>query len=119
MDAMVKFAFAAALAIPAWCATGEDVYKSRCASCHDNEETRAPVRAALEKLSAGRILRTLDSGVMMPIAAALSTEDRAAVAAFLGMPGDDRNPSASAYCSDRNVSLAGAAFTWNGWSPNQ
>src|SRR5260370_1075380 len=74
---MVKFAMVAALALPGWAAvTGEDVYKSRCGSCHDNGESRAPVRAVLAKLSAGRIRRTLDSGVMMPIASALTAEER-------------------------------------------
>jgi mono/diheme cytochrome c family protein len=116
---MVKLAVFAALAIPAFSAVaGEEIYQSRCASCHDTGDSRAPARAALQKLSAGRIRRTLESGVMMTIASALNADERAAVASFLGTPGDDRTVAASAYCPDRSVSLTGAAFTWNGWSPS-
>ena len=49
---------AAAFAAP----SGEDVYKTRCAGCHDQNTARIPSKEALQKLPAARILRTLDFG---------------------------------------------------------
>ncbi len=42
--------------------SGEEVYKARCAACHDQGSPRIPPRDALQKLSSARILRTLDFG---------------------------------------------------------
>src|SRR2546428_1180646 len=69
--------------------SGEEVYKSRCAGCHDQVSARIPPREALQKLPATRILRTLDFGLMMSIAYPMRREEREAVANFLGTPGDD------------------------------
>src|SRR5260370_29759413 len=41
---------------------GVTLYKQHCASCHDQISPRIPPRSALQKLSASRILRTLDFG---------------------------------------------------------
>jgi len=61
----------------------------------------------------------MDFGVMNNIASKLRQEEREAVAAYLGVPGDFGSPPATAYCSDRNVKLTGRGKTqWNGWSPN-
>jgi polyvinyl alcohol dehydrogenase (cytochrome) len=99
--------------------SGEAVYQQRCAGCHDSGSQRVPPREELKKFSVARILRTMDFGVMNNIASKLSQEERDAVAAYLGVPGDFGLPPATAYCSDRNVKLTGRAKTqWNGWSPN-
>jgi len=47
---------------------GEAIYKTRCASCHDNADGRTPSRAVLQAMTPSRILRTLDFGAMMTIA---------------------------------------------------
>src|SRR5260370_1029918 len=59
--------------------SGADVYQKRCASCHDQAGSRAPSRDALQKLSAARILRTLDFGLMMAVAYPINRREREAV----------------------------------------
>jgi polyvinyl alcohol dehydrogenase (cytochrome) len=105
-------------AAPSFAATGEEVYTRRCAMCHDQANERIPPRAALQKLSAARIVRTLDAGVMMAVGFALSREDRIAVASYLGTNATESGPPASAFCADRTVKLAAKPkASWNGWSP--
>jgi polyvinyl alcohol dehydrogenase (cytochrome) len=99
--------------------TGEAVYREYCASCHDHPGPRIPPRSALQALSAARILRTLDGGVMMRIAYGLQRNQREAVANYLGKAGDDTAPPASAFCSDRRFSLSeNSRPSWTGWSPS-
>jgi polyvinyl alcohol dehydrogenase (cytochrome) len=56
--------------------SGEALYATKCASCHDQTGARIPSRAALMNLSSARILRTLDFGAMMskPLHASLDRE---------------------------------------------
>jgi polyvinyl alcohol dehydrogenase (cytochrome) len=90
-------------------ASGEAVYNANCASCHE--------RATFQKMPAARILRVLDSGVMMPMAAALGPEEREAVSAYLGSNGPAVNLPASAFCRDRKVNVAlSSEHVSNGWS---
>jgi polyvinyl alcohol dehydrogenase (cytochrome) len=97
--------------------SGEQVYTQHCASCHDQVAPRIPPKAALRKLPASRILRTLDFGVMMNVAYPMRRAEREAVARFLGTTAEDARPPASAFCrADRQV-LAGARADWTGWSP--
>ena len=109
----VSFAAAAALAAP----SGEEVYKAHCAACHDQNTPRIPPRDALQKLHAGRILRTLDFGLMMNIAYKLKRDEREAVASYLGVPGAE-TVSAANTCAGSLKPLSGSALgNWNGWSP--
>src|SRR3984957_13026817 len=99
--------------------SGEAVYHEYCASCHDHAGPRIPPRSALQALSAARILRTLDAGVMMRIAYGLQRNQREAVANYLGKAGDDTAPPAAAFCSDRSFSLSeNSRPSWTGWSPS-
>jgi polyvinyl alcohol dehydrogenase (cytochrome) len=122
MRSVIVITFAVSLFIPRLSAapvSGEAVYQQRCAGCHDSGSQRVPPREELKKFSVARILRTMDFGVMNNIASKLRQEEREAVAAYLGVPGDFGSPPATAYCSDRNVNLTGRGKTqWNGWSPN-
>jgi mono/diheme cytochrome c family protein len=68
---------------------GATLYKQHCAACHDQISPRIPPRSAVQKMSASRILRTLDFGVMMSIAYPLRRQEREAIANFLGTPGED------------------------------
>src|SRR6202012_4897292 len=80
---------------------------------------RVPPRSALQALSAARILRTLDAGVMMRIAYGLQRNQREAVANYLGKASDDTAPPASAFCADRKFSLSeNSRPSWTGWSPS-
>jgi polyvinyl alcohol dehydrogenase (cytochrome) len=95
---------------------GETVYLRSCASCHDRQRPRTPLRDALKGLSASRILRTLDFGVMMAVAYPLTRVEREAVASFLGGKGEDPPPSPAAMCSPSLARSAGRG-AWEGWSP--
>ena len=122
MRSVIAIMFAVSLFLPRLSAapvSGEAVYQQRCAGCHDSGSQRVPPREELKKFSVARILRTMDFGVMNNIASKLRQEEREAVAAYLGVPGDFGLPPATAYCSERNVKLTGRGKTqWNGWSPN-
>ena len=101
--------------------SGEAIFAARCASCHDappSADNRAPPKAVLKQMSAARIVRTMDFGAMMSLTYMLDRAEREAVAAYLGVPGEDRAPPPSAYCTERTVTLAKSdASDWNGWSP--
>jgi len=111
---------------------GAEIYAEQCARCHDVPDSRAPPKSTLEQMAVNRIVRTMDFGAMMSVTYMLDRADRDAVARYLGVPGEDREPPASAFCADRRVTvdLAGAASpdagasspgnasgSWNGWSP--
>src|SRR5262245_27844047 len=98
--------------------SGEAVYKTQCAACHESANPRVPSREALRQMPAARIMRALDGGTMMTIAFTMSREDRLAVASYLGTPNPVAGPPASAFCADRTIRLAAQpSVTWNGWSP--
>ncbi len=96
--------------------SGEAVYNSRCASCHDRE--------TFKKMPSARIFHALESGVMSAVAP-LAKEEREAVAAYLG-GSSASSLRAEAICRDRKVAIAGSSAAslgssrsaWNGWSPS-
>jgi polyvinyl alcohol dehydrogenase (cytochrome) len=101
--------------------SGEAIFAARCAACHDaapSADNRAPPKAVLGQMSVARIIRTMDFGAMMSLTYMLDRPEREAVAAYLGMPGEDREPPPSAFCAQRAVTLAREETgDWNGWSP--
>ncbi|HEX5109060.1 MAG TPA: PQQ-binding-like beta-propeller repeat protein [Vicinamibacterales bacterium] len=98
--------------------SGEAVYKTHCAACHDSTSPRIPGRDALKQMPAGRILRALDGGAMLTIAFTMSRDERLAVSSYLGTSGALSGSPASAFCSDRTVRLdPRPRVSWNGWSP--
>src|SRR5689334_22356094 len=97
---------------------GAAVYGKYCATCHDQVGPRIPQRSALQQMSPGRILRTLDFGAMMSIAYPIKREDREAVAHYLGTGAEEPPPPQSAFCkADRPFMSAAARDSWAGWSP--
>ncbi|MGH9659929.1 MAG: PQQ-binding-like beta-propeller repeat protein, partial [Bryobacteraceae bacterium] len=104
--------------LPAAPVSGEEIYRKRCAACHEQTSPRIPHRDTLKAMPAARILRTLDFGTMMNVAYPMRREEREAVAAYLGSGNADSAPSPAAFCGDRTVTLAGSpGSAWNGWSP--
>jgi polyvinyl alcohol dehydrogenase (cytochrome) len=96
---------------------GAAVYAEHCASCHDQVDARIPTRAALAEMSAARILRTLDFGLMMSIAYTMKRDEREAVASFLGKGADETVPPPGAFCAPDKRILSGASrASWTGWS---
>src|ERR1700704_2278168 len=84
-------------------ATGEGVYKQRCAGCHEQTNPRIPPRTTLNQMPATRILRALDFGAMMTVAYPMSRDERQAVAGYLGTNAPAIAFPPSAYCSDRRA----------------
>jgi polyvinyl alcohol dehydrogenase (cytochrome) len=109
--------------------SGEEVFKQRCAGCHDADNPRIPRVEALHRMPAARILRTLNWGVMGNVAYTMSIPEREAVASYLGTHDAPTAAPPAAYCADRAVHFAtdsaaksaGKKETrqpqWNGWSP--
>ena len=102
MAALAAAVVAAPLAAHAQ-GTGEATFNARCKGCHDPAIDRAPGKATLATYPAAQIVDALTNGVMKPMAAGLSDEDKAAVAAYLtgqaaSAPGPaaSRNPAAPA-----------------------
>jgi polyvinyl alcohol dehydrogenase (cytochrome) len=98
--------------------SGVEIYQKRCAACHEAPDSRAPSPEALRKMSAARILHTIDFGVMMSVTYMLTREEREAVASYLGTVTDNRAPLPQAFCSDRTVKIdRHLKSEWNGWGP--
>jgi polyvinyl alcohol dehydrogenase (cytochrome) len=68
-------------------------------------------------MSAGRILRTLDFGLMMSIAYPLRRDEREAVAHFLGVASDESDTPAIAACRPGTTIMSGSPRNWAGWAP--
>lgn len=64
-------------------ADGAALFEQRCKACHDPAVDRAPTRAALATMRPSHIVESMTTGVMAPMSAGLSTEDRTAIATFL------------------------------------
>ena len=62
---------------------GEAVFNARCKGCHEPNIDRAPSKATLATYPAAQIVEALTNGVMKPMAAGLSDDDKSAVAAYL------------------------------------
>lgn len=97
---------------------GATLYKKHCAVCHDQTSPRIPPRSALQKMSAVRILRTLDFGLMMNVAYPLRRGERQAIASFLGAGIEELPFPQSAFCGDKQLPISTKrSGGWMGWSP--
>jgi len=84
--ALAGLACALALPLAAQAQTasaGEGVFNAHCKACHDPNIDRAPSKATLATYPPAQIVDALTNGVMKPMAAGLSDEDKQAVAAYL------------------------------------
>ena len=97
---------------------GAALYEQHCAACHDQISRTIPPRSALQKMSARRILRALDFGLMASIGNPLQRGEREAIASFLGTAGEDVSFPSSAFCSQAGPAiLSTPSANWMGWSP--
>ncbi|HXJ42277.1 MAG TPA: PQQ-binding-like beta-propeller repeat protein [Bryobacteraceae bacterium] len=99
---------------------GSQVFISRCMQCHSAASTsHAPMPEALGQISWQEILKTLESGSMKVQAQALSTDERIAVARFIGKAGGtDVMPEVKGFCTAGTKPVAGKG-TWNGWAADE
>lgn len=104
--ASADHSIAVAEATPSGPHPGLAVYEAKCASCHDNPEaTKAPSVADLGRLSSGDIVNAMITGVMIPQAVGMTTEEVDAVATYLSqtVESDDSWMEAMACPADRKV----------------
>ncbi len=73
----------------------EALFQSRCAACHDPAVERAPARAAIAQMTPAQIAGALD-GVMAPMAAGLSADEKRGLAAHLSLAARARDQQALA-----------------------
>jgi polyvinyl alcohol dehydrogenase (cytochrome) len=115
-------------------ADGAALYRARCSSCHDNATDRTPPRDVISRNSPSFILAAMN-GVMAPMAAGLSEEEKRAIALHLGAdPRSGRSgtlgeiephriwgpPSATMpmdgpMCKGKAPPMDLGAPQWNGW----
>lgn len=89
LAALVLLPTAASFASPAAPVDPAALFKTHCAICHEKpEETKAPPVEHLRSLPAQRIHQTLELGIMQPMAAALTGEERLKVAKWLAAEED-------------------------------
>lgn len=61
-----------------------DLYKARCAACHEGGVARAPHSLKFQMLGPETVLRALMGGVMAPMAQGISDQNKRRLAEFLG-----------------------------------
>ena len=86
--------------------SGEEVFKQRCAGCHDANNPRIPRVEVLHRMPATSILRTLNWGVMGNVAYTMTIAEREAVASYLGTHDAPVAAPPTAFCADRAVHFA-------------
>ena len=97
---------------------GADLYRQKCAMCHDQPVDRAPARSALASRSPETLIAALTTGAMKHQATGLSTDQIRSVAAYLTgrQPGASARATASAnMCSAAGAPMSLDASQWNGW----
>jgi len=100
--------------------SGETVYGSECAGCHDSGASHAPTRATLAAMPTAAIVRALEVGVMRVVGTFnLNGPERVAVAEYVaGKPYDANwNMQTVHLCSTAppSVPASASAAQWNGW----
>ncbi len=97
---------------------GAEVYKLRCAVCHDHPTDRVPTRDTLAKRSPEDVVTALISGSMREQGKMLSDDERRSVARFV--TGKQFGAVAASaptanQCPDRPAPIALNDSNWNGW----
>jgi len=72
-----------AMAQPSAPNAGAAIYESRCKSCHEGGNERAPSVADLARRPKDDIVKALTTGIMAPMASGLTQADKEAVAGYL------------------------------------
>jgi polyvinyl alcohol dehydrogenase (cytochrome) len=97
---------------------GVAIFHQKCAVCHDNPSGRIPSRDTIAGMQPDAVIFDLTFGVMQPQGLGLSTEEIAAVAAFLTgkttTPGTQPSPDANR-CANSGAPIRLRDTSWNGW----
>jgi polyvinyl alcohol dehydrogenase (cytochrome) len=109
--------------------SGEALFKTHCASCHEPAVGRAPGRPQLAQLGLLEVFNAVKNGSMRPMASGLRDDELGAIAAYLAPPPKGAGPTGVApaaasppppdppQCAhpDRFAMRPG---DWNGWGRN-
>ncbi|MDX2042164.1 MAG: PQQ-binding-like beta-propeller repeat protein [Acidobacteriota bacterium] len=98
-------------------AEGAELYKQRCAVCHDEAQDRVPPLFLIRRRSAEDVMQTLTTGVMKQQAKGLTEEQIRQLAIHLTgkLPGEPiRNLDANK-CTGAAPAIKFTANDWNGW----
>ena len=98
---------------------GAELYKQRCAVCHDDPQDRVPPLFLIRRRSAEDVIQTLTDGSMKQQAKGLSAEQIRALAIHLTgkQPGPPIQANLEANrCTGAVPSINLKAPQWNGWS---
>lgn len=118
---IARFAATLALAALLEAQSGEEIYRTACAQCHDGAVERAPGRAVLGLVYRESIVRSLASGLMAEQGRPLSPQSRAAVAAYLTARTEKDNANfltAGGCAQNASPKTTGSWTRWGGDSAN-
>ena len=102
---------------------GHDIYKARCAACHDHAEEQTPPKEVLSTRASAYIVDTLLNGKMKAIVPDISHPQAEAVADYLvslrrGMVLEEPKVGANR-CKGNPPPFAFGPTDWNGFSPDR
>src|SRR5690349_21086485 len=116
-------ATAAALSAPVYAQDGAALFKTYCATCHESgDNSQAPSRDVLSRMSPEQILQALEKGAMKTQAAERSRTQRHVLAEYLSCKkfgAESAVMPQSAFCA--NAASSQPSLTppiWNGWGVN-
>src|SRR5271170_168343 len=116
--AAIGLIFVACPALTGQTPDGAAIFRQKCAVCHDNPSGRIPSRDTIAGMQPDAVIFDLTFGVMQPQGLGLSTEEIAAVAAFLtgkaATPGAQPSPDANR-CANPGPPVRLTDDSWNGW----
>ncbi len=105
--------------------SGEALYNTRCATCHENPDpevnTHAPARTDMARFTPNSVYAALTDGLMRVQATGLTDTDMRAIASFLtGAEVADLQLTITTNLCESNPPLANPdlAPAWNGWGPD-
>jgi polyvinyl alcohol dehydrogenase (cytochrome) len=103
--------------------SGESMYQTSCAQCHDAGVGRAPTREALRDMSPERVLDALETGPMITMGMRWPAAGRRSIAEFLTGKAFGTSlstePSPQSMCAPaKNDFNPSAGPAWNSWGVN-
>lgn len=83
--------------------TGEQLYQTRCAICHNGQVPEAPRFEALKLLPAESIVKALETGVMKAQGASLTPAERRSVATYISSLKSDNQTVMAGQCDEQRT----------------
>jgi polyvinyl alcohol dehydrogenase (cytochrome) len=95
--------------------SGEALYASRCAMCHDKDVPRAPKLDAMRLMSPEAILGSLQGGTMLPQGIGLTLAEKRAIAVHVAGKDFGSGPGSAGRCAPDAAAFTPAGPEWAGW----